>query len=150
MIIASPGEEPYDPCVDDEVERYMNLPEVQLALHANQTVILPWRWTDCTAEVSYSRSDLLASMLPVYEELLASGSLRILVFSGDVDGILPVVGTRRWVANLGLPEVSAWRPYISKTGQVGGRKSVSRYVPSPDNLLPRSTRLRGMSSSTRA
>ncbi|GAX79633.1 hypothetical protein CEUSTIGMA_g7074.t1 [Chlamydomonas eustigma] len=110
----------YDPCVDNEVETYMNLPEVQKALHANQTVILPWRWTDCTEKVQYSRSDVLASMLPVYEELLASGSLRILVFSGDVDGILPVVGTRRWVSGLGLPIKSAWRPWLSPTRQVGG------------------------------
>jgi hypothetical protein len=48
------------------------------------------------------------------------GTLRILVFSGDVDGILPVVGTRRWVAGLGLPTKSAWRPWLSLTGQVGG------------------------------
>ena len=50
----------------------------------------------------------------------AAGTLRILVFSGDVDGILPVVGTRRWVAGLGLRTLKAWRPWFSKTGQVAG------------------------------
>ena len=52
--------------------------------------------------------------------LAAAGTLRILVFSGDVDGILPVVGTRRWVAGLGLRTLKAWRPWFSKTGQVAG------------------------------
>lgn len=33
-------------------------------------------------------------MIPVYELLLQS-SLQMLVFSGDVDGIVPVIGTRR-------------------------------------------------------
>ena len=51
------------------------------------------------------REDLLATMLPVYQELIESEELRILVFSGDVDGILPVVGTRRWVEGLGLKQV---------------------------------------------
>lgn len=112
---ADPG---YDPCVDDEVEIYLNLPEVQRALHANQTVKLPWRWTDCSRNIAYSREDLLSSMLHVYEKLIQAG-LRMLVYSGDVDGIVPVVGTRRWVASLRLKEKAAWRPW--KTGgQVGG------------------------------
>ncbi|PNW79430.1 hypothetical protein CHLRE_09g414800v5 [Chlamydomonas reinhardtii] len=112
---ADPG---YDPCVDDEAEAYLNLPEVQAALHANQTVKLPWRWTDCTRSIVYSREDLLASMLPTYQKLLTAG-LRMLVFSGDVDGIVPVVGTRRWVASLRLKEKSPWRPWTAG-GQVGG------------------------------
>lgn len=36
---------------------------------------------------------------------LPAEELRIMVFSGDVDGILPVVGTRRWVEGLGLRQV---------------------------------------------
>ncbi|GFR42849.1 hypothetical protein Agub_g3807 [Astrephomene gubernaculifera] len=109
----------YDPCVDNEVETYLNLPEVQRALHANQTVKLPWRWTDCTRSIVYSRDDLLASMLPVYQRLLQT-DLRMLVYSGDVDGIVPVVGTRRWVASLRLKERTAWQPWIPSDGQVGG------------------------------
>ncbi|KXZ45430.1 hypothetical protein GPECTOR_55g336 [Gonium pectorale] len=112
---ADPG---YDPCVDDEVETWLNLPEVQRALHANQTVKLPWRWTDCTRGIVYSREDLLSSMLPVYQRLLTA-NLRMLVFSGDVDGIVPVVGTRRWVASLRLKEKAPWRPW-NLGGQVGG------------------------------
>ena len=36
---------PYDPCVDVEVEKYLNLPAVQKALHTHG---LPYRWTGCT------------------------------------------------------------------------------------------------------
>ncbi len=50
---------PYDPCVEDLAEVYLNSPEVQKALHANQTKKgpgggkkelgdqVPWRWTFC-------------------------------------------------------------------------------------------------------
>jgi hypothetical protein len=40
------------------------------------------------------------------------------VFSGDVDGIVPVLGSRRWVESLGLPVARAWRAWASATGQV--------------------------------
>eukprot|EP00197_Chlamydomonas_leiostraca_P008089 CAMPEP_0202867848 /NCGR_PEP_ID=MMETSP1391-20130828/9657_1 /ASSEMBLY_ACC=CAM_ASM_000867 /TAXON_ID=1034604 /ORGANISM="Chlamydomonas leiostraca, Strain SAG 11-49" /LENGTH=607 /DNA_ID=CAMNT_0049547925 /DNA_START=146 /DNA_END=1969 /DNA_ORIENTATION=- len=123
----APPEPAYDPCVDDEVETYLNLPQVQRALHANVSGELPGPWTDCTRRIRYSREDLLSSMLPTWQQLLAASNrrgnrpLRFLVYSGDVDGIVPVVGTRRWVSGLGLKEASAWRPWISgATGQVGG------------------------------
>ncbi|KAF6252042.1 peptidase S10, serine carboxypeptidase [Scenedesmus sp. NREL 46B-D3] len=116
---AQPRRPRYDPCVDGEVETYLNLPEVQAALHANQTRKLPWRWSDCSGMVSYSREDLLSSMLPTYKNLLGTG-LKVWVFSGDVDGIVPVLGSRRWVASLGLPTLKPWRPWHSSSGQVGG------------------------------
>eukprot|EP00200_Dunaliella_tertiolecta_P006034 CAMPEP_0202355440 /NCGR_PEP_ID=MMETSP1126-20121109/10335_1 /ASSEMBLY_ACC=CAM_ASM_000457 /TAXON_ID=3047 /ORGANISM="Dunaliella tertiolecta, Strain CCMP1320" /LENGTH=561 /DNA_ID=CAMNT_0048948059 /DNA_START=38 /DNA_END=1723 /DNA_ORIENTATION=+ len=111
----------YDACIDNEVEAYLNQPDVQRALHANITGKLPGPWQDCSLSVIYSREDLLASMLPVWHNLLSTGGLRFLVYSGDVDGIVPVVGTRRWVSGLGLQETEAWRPWTSgPTSQVGG------------------------------
>lgn len=72
-------------------------------------------------------------MLPTYESLLVDSPspssatlqeppIRILVYSGDVDGILPVTGTRAWVSSLGLKMTRAWRPWFSphQPGQVGG------------------------------
>ncbi|KAI8466501.1 MAG: serine carboxypeptidase-domain-containing protein [Monoraphidium minutum] len=116
-----PGRVPrYDPCIDNKVDVYMNKPEVQAALHANQTGALPGPWQDCTSAISYSRADLLTSMLPVYEELLKDGGLQIWVFSGDVDGIVPVLGSRRWVSGLGLDVTAPWRAWQSQTGQVAG------------------------------
>ena len=61
------------------------------------------------------RHDLFRSELPVWAELLQS-RLSMLVYSGDVDGIVPVIGTRRWIAGLGLPILKPWRPWHSLTG----------------------------------
>mmetsp|Transcript_30867 Transcript_30867/g.55249 ORF Transcript_30867/g.55249 Transcript_30867/m.55249 type:complete len:524 (-) Transcript_30867:216-1787(-) len=112
----------YDPCVDSEVEGYFNRPEVQAAIHANVSGMLHYPWTDCTdgARLTYSRADLLSSMMPTYERLLQK-DIRILVYSGDIDAILPLVGTRNWVEALGLEVTERWRPWTSSLdGQVAG------------------------------
>ena len=43
----------------------------------------------------------------------------MLVYSGDVDAIVPVTGTRRWIAALGLKETKPWRAWRAGE-QVGG------------------------------
>jgi hypothetical protein len=45
-------------------------------------------------------------------------ALKIWVFSGDVDGIVPVLGSRRWIESLKLPLTKPWRAWYSRTGQV--------------------------------
>ena len=63
------------------------------------------------------RDDLFTSMLPKYRDILRhNADLDILIFSGDVDGIVPVIGTRRWLASLQLPILKEWRPWYSHTG----------------------------------
>jgi serine carboxypeptidase-like clade 2 len=107
-----------DPCIDNEVQAYLNRPDVQRALHVHALV----NWSDCTDDITYSRDDLLSSMLPVYQSLIfspGSANLRILIFSGDIDGMVPVVGTRRWVATLGLEVKTHWHPWLHD-GQVAG------------------------------
>ncbi len=76
-----------DPCIDDHVTGYLNRGDVQKAIHAN----ISYAWNMCSALVDYSRSDLLQSMLPTYQKLVNSG-LSILVYSGDVDGVVPYTG----------------------------------------------------------
>jgi len=111
----------YDPCVDNRVEDYFNDPAVQAAIHANVSGFLPYRWRDCAPveQLQYSREDVISSMLPVYARLLGE-DLKILVYSGDIDAIVPVTGSRRWVEGLGLNAEDDWRPWMSSTGQVAG------------------------------
>lgn len=93
------------------------------ALHANVSGQLPGPWETCSRLIRYDRSDLLSSMLPVYRKLLdqdAVHPLHILVYSGDVDAIVPIIGTRRWISALNLSVADPWRPWRSSTGQVGG------------------------------
>nr|GEU34117.1 serine carboxypeptidase-like 25 [Tanacetum cinerariifolium] len=63
-------------------------------------------------------NDTEASILPIYRELMAAG-LRIWVFSGDVDSVVPVTATRYALAQLKLKTKVPWYPWYVKK-QVGG------------------------------
>lgn len=46
----------YDPCIDNEVTAYFNRPDVQAAMHANQSWnALPYPWAGCSDTLQYSR-----------------------------------------------------------------------------------------------
>jgi serine carboxypeptidase-like clade 2 len=96
------------------VERYLNTPSVRAALNVRADA--PY-WTDCTNRINYSYQDLLSSVIPVHQALIASGQLRILIFSGDVDGIVPTAGSRAWVESMALKETVSWHPWYSTGGQ---------------------------------
>ena len=92
-------------------------------------VNIPWQLVACCTPQSTHvlqacgflccRDDLFTSMLPKYHDILRhQADLDILIFSGDVDGIVPVIGTRRWLASLELPIIKEWRPWYSHSGNL--------------------------------
>ncbi|KAH9321515.1 hypothetical protein KI387_016154, partial [Taxus chinensis] len=107
----------YDPCTEKYSELYFNLPEVQKALHANVSGI-PYRWTTCSDAVGDHWRDSPRSMLPIYRELIKAG-LRIWMFSGDTDAVIPITSTRYSINALKLRTVTHWHPWYDD-GQVGG------------------------------
>ncbi|KAL7257552.1 hypothetical protein ACSBR1_003791 [Camellia fascicularis] len=107
----------YDPCTENYAEKYYNRPDVQRALHANITKI-PYKWTACSDVLIKNWNDSQVSMLPTYKELIAAG-LRIWVFSGDTDSVVPVTATRFSLSHLNLTVKTRWYPWYSNR-QVGG------------------------------
>ncbi|KAJ8423881.1 hypothetical protein Cgig2_001547 [Carnegiea gigantea] len=107
----------YDPCTERYSKEYFNLPEVQKALHANKTKI-PYAWDTCSNIVGDKWADSPISMLPIYQELMEAG-LRIWVYSGDTDAVVPVTATRYSLDALKLPTVTKWYPWYDKRS-VGG------------------------------
>ncbi|MQL81781.1 hypothetical protein Taro_014242 [Colocasia esculenta] len=55
-------------------------------------------------------ADSPRSMLPIYRELIAAG-LRIWVFSGDTDSVVPITATRYSIDALRLPTLDNWYPW---------------------------------------
>ncbi|CAA0828365.1 Serine carboxypeptidase-like 25 [Striga hermonthica] len=108
----------YDPCTEKYAEIYYNRLDVQKALHANISGRIPYKWTACSETLNRNWNDTESSILPIYRELIAAG-LRIWVFSGDVDAVVPVTATRYSLAQLKLQTTIPWYPwYVNK--QVGG------------------------------
>ena len=64
-------------------------------VHSNYILILSslYRWSECSNMVDYSRSDLLAPVIPLYLQFFQENKIRILVYSGDVDGVVPHTGS---------------------------------------------------------
>lgn len=113
--------EKYDPCTEKHSTVYFNLPEVQKALHVNAAVA-PSKWETCNDAVNENWKDSPRSVLPIYHELINSG-LRIWMFSGDTDSVIPVTSTRYNIDALKLPTVTPWHAWYDD-GQVGGWSQV--------------------------
>ncbi|XP_062078439.1 serine carboxypeptidase 24-like [Humulus lupulus] len=107
----------YDPCTEGYAEKYYNRKDVQRAMHANTTGI-PYKWTACSDVLIKNWKDSENSVLPTYKYLIAAG-LRIWVFSGDTDSVVPVTATRFSLSHLNLPTKTRWYPWYTG-GQVGG------------------------------
>ncbi|KAL8037334.1 hypothetical protein ABFX02_11G032600 [Erythranthe guttata] len=107
----------YDPCTESYAEKYYNRVDVQKAMHANSTGI-SYKWTACSDVLLRNWNDSDVSVLPIYKKLIAAG-LRIWVFSGDTDSVVPVTATRFSLNRLNLKVKTPWYPWYSN-GQVGG------------------------------
>ncbi|KAJ4709541.1 Carboxypeptidase [Melia azedarach] len=109
--------EKYDPCTEAHSVVYFNQPEVQNALHVVPSVA-PAKWETCSEVVNTHWRDSPRTVLDIYHELMPSG-LRIWIFSGDTDAVIPVTSTRYSIDALKLPTVKPWRAWYEE-GQVGG------------------------------
>lgn len=109
--------EKYDPCTEKHSTVYFNSPEVQTALHVNPKNA-PTKWETCNDLVNTHWKDSPRTVLDVYKELLYLG-IRIWVFSGDTDAVIPITSTRYSIDSLELPTISPWHAWYDD-GQVGG------------------------------
>ncbi|KAG9450970.1 hypothetical protein H6P81_010935 [Aristolochia fimbriata] len=105
----------FDPCSGNYIYDYLNHPEVQSALHANVTG-LPYPWDTCSDVISWN--DEPETVLPVIQELMAS-EISVWIYSGDVDGVVPVTATKLAIEKLNPPVKTAWYPWYSQK-EVGG------------------------------
>ncbi|XP_028757600.1 serine carboxypeptidase-like 42 [Neltuma alba] len=110
-----------DVCMSLERRFYLNLPEVQKALHANRTN-LPYSWSMCSAILNYSDTDGNINILPILKRIVEN-KIPVWVFSGDQDSVVPLLGSRTLIRELAHDlkfEVTV--PYGAwfHKGQVGG------------------------------
>ena len=102
------------PCAAWEgINTYLNDPLVQKAFHIDPSITV---WNFCV-DLEYE-SDTYHGSLYTYPDLINAG-LNILIYSGDTDGAVPLIGTRDWIRklNLGiLDEYKSW--YVDE--QVAG------------------------------
>ncbi|XP_050208903.1 serine carboxypeptidase-like 40 [Mercurialis annua] len=106
----------FDPCSDYYVYAYLNRADVQEAMHANVTK-LDHDWEPCSDIIrhwAYGSS----TVLPLLQEFMDNG-LRVWIFSGDVDGRVPVTSTQYSIEAMNLDIKTEWHPWYLQ-GEVGG------------------------------
>jgi len=91
----------YDPCTEGYAKKYLNRPDVKLAIHAKEDLV----WEECTLKVQYSTYDIITvNNVPIYNYLIDGGyGLDILVYSGDDDSVCGTIGSQHWIFELGYP-----------------------------------------------
>ncbi|KAK1428955.1 hypothetical protein QVD17_17796 [Tagetes erecta] len=109
-----------DVCVENETSIYLNRKDVQTALNARLVNVNEWEV--CSSILEYAMSDMEEAMTPVLASLIKSG-IRVFIYSGDQDSVLPLTGTRmvvnRLAKRLGLTTTLPYRAWINDN-QVGG------------------------------
>ncbi|KAH3762400.1 serine carboxypeptidase [Pelomyxa schiedti] len=94
----------YDPCLEDYTTTYLNLPEVQSAIHAQ-----PTEWAVFENNIHYKLADTYINIIPVIQNILDNTEWTIFVYSGAIDGCVPFIGTQRWISCLGRTIINDWR-----------------------------------------
>ncbi|KAM7271911.1 hypothetical protein ACFE04_031125 [Oxalis oulophora] len=110
-----------DVCNEQETTKYLNRKDVQTALHAKLVNYDSWVLCSIVSTI-YDPREREIPTIGTVGKLVQSG-LRVLVYSGDQDGVIPFIGTRRLIKNLAsklkLKTTVKYRTWIERE-QVGG------------------------------
>ena len=95
------------PCFDtSNLDKYFNREDVQNALHVEARR----EWNICSDEVENRYEIQDKGSIWAYPTLLREG-IRILIFSGDTDAIVPFNGNQKWIKKLGLEIEKPWKQW---------------------------------------
>lgn len=123
-------------CVaDDQVHltAYLNRSDVREALHIPED-IQPWQ--QCTDDPRWDYTEMPEASEWIYRVLKAQqhagNNIRMIHYSGDVDGVVPTYGTKQWIKNLNWDVLEPDQPWKLKD-EVNGDQ-VQGFVTSYDGL----------------
>ena len=95
------------PCFDDtNIEKYFSREDVQTALHVERRK----NWYVCSDFVFHNYTQLDEGSIWTYPTLINEG-LRILIYNGDTDIVVPFNGNQLWIRNLNLETEEPWRKW---------------------------------------
>ncbi|CAL9246711.1 unnamed protein product [Arabidopsis halleri] len=108
----------YDACGMQHIAAYFNQGEVQRSMHVTK---VPYTWKLCNEALGFnwSQVDAYESMLPILKELMKYEQMRVWVYTGDTDTVIPITVTMYALKMMNLTAVTDWLPWFSD-GQVGG------------------------------
>ena len=92
-------------CDDDLfLDQFLNLDKIKEKLQVDKKI----NWIQCNGYLDYE----LGNSFDFYSEIMPKfKDLRVWVFSGTDDGVLPTLGTMRWINKLNLTIEKKWEQY---------------------------------------
>ena len=103
-----------DLCDDDMfIDTFLNSDEIKNKLKIDPSI----HWVQCNSELKYQ----IGKSFDFYSETMKQfPDLKVWVFSGTEDGVLPTLGTMRWINKLNLTIEKTWTQYYDDNKQVCG------------------------------
>ena len=95
---------------------WMNLPETREALHIGDDAP---GWEECNMDVHAQYKLTLEGSFWIYPVLKAAG-IRMMFYSGETDGAIPTLATKKWIEDLNYDVVQEWTPWMHGDNQVAG------------------------------
>ncbi|XP_077498820.1 lysosomal protective protein-like [Amblyomma americanum] len=93
------------PCIDSEnVKLYLRRDDVKRALHVESS---PLEWDECSNVLNYTTQH--QTMRDVVKQLVDSGSLKTLIYNGDIDMACNFLGDEWFVNTLGYKPTSTYK-----------------------------------------
>ncbi|XP_015901581.3 serine carboxypeptidase-like 45 isoform X2 [Ziziphus jujuba] len=118
-----------DVCLEEKTEYYFNRKDVQNSLHARLVGVTQWSLCINNSKGSVINYDKQNEEIPTIHLLgsLVKSGIRVMVYSGDQDSVIPFTGTRSLVSRLAkelkLKTTQPYRAWIEGR-QVGGWSQV--------------------------
>jgi carboxypeptidase C (cathepsin A) len=130
-----PLSDTYEPCEDNWAQEYLNQPDVKNALNVRSDIV----WEECSRTTKYELVDKMRSTVRFYRQILDDKSvpdLRVMIYSGDLDGVCGTVYTQSWLFDLGYDYESnfLWEAWYVQ-GQTAGYITKFRTPYSSDSRL---------------
>ena len=113
----------YEPCIAHYMTAYLNLDEVQTALH-----VKPTEWEMCSDVVwsAWPDADFESHIEPFYTQIINNYvdklGLTLTIYSGDDDSVCGLQGTMYWLDRWSFDSNSKvqWEEWRDEDGQLGG------------------------------
>jgi carboxypeptidase C (cathepsin A) len=94
-------------CVDTKpLYNYFNRKDVKEALHINKEK----EWKLCNEKINKNYIQQYKTSYWAYPALFEN-NIRVLIYNGDADIVVPFNGNQLWIESLGLEEISPWRQW---------------------------------------
>lgn len=87
---------------------------VREALHVRNGTKMAWERCNTSLSFTQDVNDTVG-----YHKNLTRADIRVLIYSGDHDMLIPYIGTLEWIKSLNLSTIDTWRPWYVDS-QVGG------------------------------